>query len=450
MNWRLLPFLLIAVILALAGMGVWGAGVGVKIAEGGRNAVTSSMQLLRIKGGGDVNTVFVDSSAGLAQALKSASGGDVIKLAPGVYDGFSLKGVSFDSSVTIVSADESNRAVLSDFRITDVSGLTFQSLDFVTQNSVDTKGGAHWAFSVVRGANIHFDRIHVHGSLDGDPSNDVQGINIRFGNNISVTNSEFQQLERGLSIGSADNVRVQGNNVHDLRSDGFNFAEVSYVEVRGNVFANFRPGEKDHPDAIQFWTAGTKEVSHDIVVAGNAVFRGDGGYTQGIFFRDQTKEMPFERVTISDNLLLNTGYNAIRVNGVKDLTLTNNTLVTGTGENKTWLRVSNGDGVVATGNRGSLIDFDADVTNLTASANTITREVSDLGAALRNWMDANPQGAAQVNWHTLLAPTDYVLPDGLPVDDGVIVAYWDDPASTAQDPGAGSRTLFGDLGYGLL
>lgn len=438
------------------GAALWGAGGGVghAIADGGREAATSSMQLLRVKGGG-VSTIYVDNTAALNAAIKSAKDGDVIKLAPGLYEGLSVKGgVSFQTSLTITSADPSKPAVLTDFRLVNVTGLTFRDLEFAASSSVETKGDAHWAFSFVNARNIHFDKVYVHGSLDGDPSNDVQGINIRRGSNITVTDCEFEQLERGMAIGSVDHIRIERNYIHDLRSDGMDFAEVSFVEVRANVFTNFRPIGKDHPDAIQFWTSGTKEISHDILVTGNAILRGDGGYTQGIFFRDQTKEMPFERVTISDNLLVNTGYNAIRVNGVKDLALTNNTLVSAAGENKTWLRISSGDGVIAHGNRGAIIDFDDNVINLTTRNNTITRVVSDLGvAATKDWLEAHPDMAARVSVHVLKTPPSTVSYNDPVLDGSVVTVSNDDPwedFDAADDPFFDGSTLFAGFDYSIV
>jgi pectate lyase len=363
-------------------------------------------------------TIVVNSTAGLSSALNSAQGGDVIQLASGVYSDLSLKGLTFASNVTITSADAAKPAVITDFVIRDVSGLTFKNVELATPNSVETKGGAYWAFNVFDSREIHFDQVSVHGSLDGDSSNDVQGLNFLDSSHISITNSEFQQLERAMSIGRTDHVHVTGNYVHDLRSDGFDFAQVSYVQVSGNTFTNFTPAEGDHPDAIQFWTRGTTEPSHDIVISGNAILRGEGSYTQGIFFRDQTDQMPFERVTISDNLIVNTGYNAIRVTGIKDLTVTDNTLVSVSGQNKTWMLIQKADGVVASGNSATSIGFD-DVSNLTDAGNTITKSVTDLGAdAIKTWMEANPATAALVGAGiTGLLPIDYFPPT---TDDAIL------------------------------
>jgi hypothetical protein len=376
-----------------------------------------SASLWRVRGG-PMATIVVNSTAGLSSALNSAQGGDVIQLASGVYSDLSLKGLTFASNVTITSADAAKPAVITDFVIRDVSGLTFKNVELATPNSVETKGGAYWAFNVFDSREIHFDQVSVHGSLDGDSSNDVQGLNFLDSSHISITNSEFQQLERAMSIGRTDHVHVTGNYVHDLRSDGFDFAQVSYVQVSGNTFTNFTPAEGDHPDAIQFWTRGTTEPSHDIVISGNAILRGEGSYTQGIFFRDQTDQMPFERVTISDNLIVNTGYNAIRVTGIKDLTVTDNTLVSVSGQNKTWMLIQKADGVVASGNSATSIGFD-DVSNLTDAGNTITKSVTDLGAdAIKTWMEANPATAALVGAGiTGLLPIDYFPPT---TDDAIL------------------------------
>lgn len=386
--------LILAAALMLAGGVVWGERAGVPAAMLEQSAERDAVQLFwRVKGT-RLSTVEVNDTAGLVSALRGAAAGDVIRLAPGVYSDFSLKGVSFDSNVTITSADPANRAVLADFTIARVVGVTFTNLEFATPSDVASKGGGYWAFNVLDSRDIHFDRISVHGSLDNDASNDVQGISIRNSSHVSVTNSEFQQLERALAVGSVDYINVSGNNVHDLRSDGFDFAEVSFVEVRGNVLSDFHPVQRDHPDAIQFWTGGTTKASHDIVVAGNVILRGDGEGSQGIFFRDQTNKLPFERVTISDNLLVNTGYNAIATNGMKGVTISNNVLITNVGADKTWLLVRNSDGVVATGNRASSIGFD-NVKDLTDKGNTITKGVTDLGSAdIKAWLQANPSVSA--------------------------------------------------------
>jgi Ca2+-binding RTX toxin-like protein len=334
-----------------------------------------------------VAIINVSSTASLTSALKAATGGDIIKLAPGTYSGLALSNLTYASDVTITSADPTKLAILTDFTLKGVNGLTFTNLEMATLDHTDlvAKGLGFWAFNVNQSSDIHFDHVKVHGSLDGDVSNDVRGIGILNSKDVSVTNSEFQQLDRALAIGETSQVTVSGNSAHDLRSDGFDFAQVSYVKLTSNTFSTFKPNATDHPDAIQFWTSGTTTASHDILISGNVILKGDGADTQGIFLRDQIGTLPYERVTISNNLIVGTGYNGIRIQGATDLTLTGNELISFAGENKTWILVQGADRVVATNNQATAISFDTS-THVTQSGNVINAFVTDKGAAaIQQW-----------------------------------------------------------------
>lgn len=372
-----------------------------------------------------VSDVHVDSTAGLVAALKAAQPGDVIKLAPGVYDDFGGKfSPRFDSPVTITSADPTKPAIFTDFTLARAQGLTFKQVDFATLDSSDkiAEGIRYWAFKIVKSEDIHFDQVHVHGSLDKDSSNDVMGIQIRDSANVSITNSTFEQLERAAAIGQTQGVNVSGNVVKDLRSDGFDFAEVSNVRVVGNFLTNFVPVAGDHPDAIQFWTSGTKTASTDILISGNVVVRGEGEYVQGIFLRDQTGSLPYERVTIENNLIVGTGYNGIRIQGAKDLTLTNNELVSFAGDNNTFLLIQGGDGVVAKGNRATSISFDKSI-NVVKDGNVVTNAVKDAGAAaMRNWLEDHPSSASA--WGAFL-PIDAPFEPGPPGSEGPVISVFE-------------------------
>lgn len=371
-----------------------------------------------------MTTINVNSTSSLISALKAAVGGDTIALAPGVYSGLMTKiPFVYQSTVTITSADPSNLAVITDFTLSGAKNLTFSKVELATLDHPDkiANDGSFWAFKIVKSSDIHFDQVKVHGSLDGNAANDVQGLLIRDSKNVSVTNSEFQQLERGLAIGTTDNVKVSGNNTFDLRSDGFNFSAVGHISVTNNTFRNFTPTATDHPDAIQFWTRGTTTPSHDILISGNLIMRGEGAGTQGIFLRDQIGTLPYERLTISDNLIVGTGYSGIRIIGAKDLTLSRNELVSFKGENKTFFLIQGADGVVATGNKAAQISFDKS-TNVTQAGNVVTDPVSDNGmAALRVWLQANPSSVVHIGH---LLPIDFTdAPPPYAVDPGITDAF---------------------------
>lgn len=333
-----------------------------------------------------MTTINVSTTAQLVSVLKTAAGGDVIQLAPGVYSGMSFKvAPTFQTNVTITSADPDHQAVLTDFTLSGAKGLTFTNLEFKALDHPDliANDGSFVAFKFYNSSNLTFDKISVHGSLDGNSQNDVSGISVRGSNNITIMNSEFQQLERGVAIGQSTNIKITNNTVHDLRSDGFDFAEVKKVIVSDNTFRDFTPLKDDHPDAIQFWTTGTKTASTDINISGNVILKGDGAYSQGIFLRDQIGNLAYERVTISDNLIVGTGYNGIRVQGAKGLTLTDNELISFKGDNPTFLLIGASDSVVATGNKATSISFD-NSTNVKQSGNLVTTAVTDFGEAAIN------------------------------------------------------------------
>lgn len=338
-------------------------------------------------------TIPVTTSAELNAAMAKAQSGDVIALAPGRYDGFAFKppAAPFVPAVTITSADPARPAVLTDFSLGRFTGLHFRQIEL---QALPPAVPNTWAFRIAKAGDVAFDQVHVHGSLDGDAANDAYGLSLREIAGVSVTRSEFQQLGRALALGTGTDVEVSGNYAHDLRSDAFDFADVQRVKITANVVRNIRAVAPDHPDAIQFWTSGTTRPSTDILIGGNVLLRGEGKGTQGIFLRDQVGTLPYERVTITDNLLVGTGYNGIRIQGVRGLTLTRNELVTQdidkdpvTGKLLyTNILVQGGDGIVSRDNRAYLIGFDKPL-NLQQSGDVITRPVSDLGAAaLARWI----------------------------------------------------------------
>ena len=354
-------------------------------------------------------TIIVTSTASLTSALKAAVGGDTIKLMPGTYSGLNVKALSFSSDVTITSADPARPAVITNFTLTDVKGLTFTNLD-MTANNPTGAASSSWAFAVSKSNDIHFNNIKFHGSLDGDSGNDMNGLSISGSQNISVTNSEFQQFGRGLPASTSQNLDVSGNKVHHMRSDGFDFAAVGHVKLTNNSFRDFDPVGGDHPDAIQFWTSGTTVASHDILISGNVIMRGDGANTQGIFLRDQIGTLPYQRVTISDNLIVGTGANGIRVMGAKDLTVTGNELISFAGGDKTTLLIQDAVNVRATANSGISVGF-LRTTDLVESANVTTSPVNDGGlAALTRWVQEHPTAATHLP--SFLLPVSNLQPFG--------------------------------------
>lgn len=336
--------------------------------------------------------IKVSTTAELTAALKAAIGGEVIGLAPGVYSGLTYKVAPAPASeVVITSADPDNRASVTDFSLTRARNLTFRGLDLLALPHPEIAVLDNYvAFKFFSCTNLRFEGVGVHGSLNGSADDDVCGISIRNSSGVVVTGCEFQQLGRGLALGQTVDITLTNNRVHDLRSDGFNLSEVQRVRISGNSFRDFRPQGGDHPDCIQFWTTANKTPSTDILITGNLIERGDGAYTQGIFLRDQLGTLPFERVTISDNLINGTGYSGIRVNGVRGLVMHLNELVSWAGENRTFLLIQAGDDIASYANKGAQMGYDKS-TNVRERGNALTSVVADKGAAaVAAWRARHP------------------------------------------------------------
>jgi Ca2+-binding RTX toxin-like protein len=328
----------------------------------------------------------VSNTAGLSAALKTAHDGDTILLNAGTYSGLAIKNLSFASGVNIVSKDLAHEAVLNNFTVTGANGLHFSNVELQTTGTATNA----WAFQVDGSKNVSFDHVSVHGSMDGNAQNDMEGISVLGSSNVSITNSEFQQLFRAVGFGNTNGVTISGNSFHDLRTTGIMGAQTSNVQINNNTFTNFKPMAGDHPDAIQFLTTATTAASHDISITGNVMTRGNGDAIQGIFLRDEIGTMPYANVKIASNLLVGEGYNGVAVLGGQNLQITDNTLISYDGKtNVNWFLVQNADKVVASGNSATQIGFDH-VTNLVETKDTINQVATDGGkAALTAWQNTH-------------------------------------------------------------
>lgn len=328
-----------------------------------------------------MSSISVSNSAGLNLALKSAQSGDVIYLEAGTYSNIAIRNLAVDGNVTITSKDPGNPATITNINITGSEGFTFKNLEFAPNE------GGQFAYLVNSSKNITFSNLDVHGSLNGNPQGDSSGISVLKSSNIRIEDSEFHELRRGVGVGGSKDVVIEGNKFHVLQTDGVMVSDTKNIQILDNSFSNFSPVADDHPDAIQFLTKGTTTSTENVVISGNIITRGEGSAMQGIFMRDEVGSLAYKNVTISDNILIGTGYNGIMVGNGENLKITGNELFSYEGgTNKTWILIRGAKGVVADGNTAIQFGFD-NVTNLTNSGNISNAAVSDQGAAaLKAWL----------------------------------------------------------------
>lgn len=319
---------------------------------------------------------IVATNSALTSAIAAAKGGDTILLAPGAYDVLAISNLQFAIGVTIASQDPSQQAVLAGLTVNKSSGLKFENLE-VEFSGVPTAT----AVTVTGSQNVAFSKLHVHGSLDGNPRNDASGMLIRDSSNISVANSEFEQLTTGISHLKVDGLAVINSTFHDLRMDGIRGGGSSEVVISENSFRDFHIAAGDHPDAIQFWTVNTTASAHNILIENNEFHRGTGDVAQGIFIQDSGNTLPYLGLVVRGNLISGGMYNGIYVQGARGAKIEDN-IVQGFTDMKSYIRLIAAHDVDLSGNVSNVYLISADSTRVTQTGNAVIELASDAGAAV--------------------------------------------------------------------
>ncbi|MCG7630507.1 PKD domain-containing protein [Epibacterium sp. MM17-32] len=319
-------------------------------------------------------TITVSSAEELTNALNYATGGETILLEPGDYGDLDISPKSldnshgvYDSTVTIRSANPDDAAVFSSVGIAGGQNIHFADLEFELTPTEETTTTTrlfnvrNWSPDGRDASNITVENSKFTGQpvpeeLGGDPldhedvaahGGNVAGMSTgiafsaRGAENVTFVGNEIDGFFRGAVFTQIDNLDVSNNYVHDLRSDGFDFVEVTNVLIEGNEIRDMTPwrhedapGRGDHADLIQFWTAGTDSPSENIIIRGNILMATDGDGSQSIFLRNEQvdrglagEEMFYRNILIEDNVVYNAVANSIVVGATHGLEINNNTVI---------------------------------------------------------------------------------------------------------------------------
>ncbi len=320
-----------------------------------------------------MSTVTVNSTSGLLAALKFAHSGDTILLSAGSYSGVSISNLNFSSPVTITSADPANPATLTDFTITNSTGLTFSGLQLSTAASTTP-----CPFRITGGGDITLTNLDVYGTPQS-AQNSIDGMLIRNSANVTVSNSNFYNLFTGIEELSNTGINISNNTFHNLDCDGIDNAGSTGVVITGNQFSNFTTYNptQNHPDAIQFWSSTASPLGSDITVSGNVMSRGSGNAFQGIFIQsgpyDNLGGDQITNVTVTNNNETGLLYRGISLQGVEGANVSGNT-VTAYKDMESYIIVQTSGDVAMSNNSSMLYSYSA-VTNLTQSGDMINAVV---------------------------------------------------------------------------
>lgn len=264
--------------------------------------------------------MVVSTPAQTVAALKTP--GTVVLLKPGRYDGLALKGLR---NVTLASADPSHPAVIGPFRLSMSAGVTFRQVEFSSAGYSRT--ATPWGWTISDTSGLTLDRVFVHGDLTADPQTQTQGVTISRSKDVRIEGGQFSKLYRGLAVNETQGLMIKGVEFHDTARTAFVGANVQGAQITDNRFHDFHPIPGDHMDAIAFNGSGEGNTTADITIARNVIWRGQGKVAQGIFFRDSSDITRFNRLTITDNLVVCMGINGLTVIGAQDVKIERNTVL---------------------------------------------------------------------------------------------------------------------------
>ncbi|WP_213980522.1 right-handed parallel beta-helix repeat-containing protein [Sphingomonas sp. dw_22] len=305
--------------------------------------------------------IVVKNQAELLAAIENARGGETIKLLAGNYGTINIGNSDFASTVNIVSADIDNPATIERIMINGSKNIAVKNIELVTPPStVETDIQLNYVYG---SSNISFDGVHVSGPLSNPTQSNAVGLSIKDSSGITIANSTFDHLAAGLNVRGSNNVVIEHNTISDIRSDGMMIASVNNITIDGNLITDMYPAPEDHQDGIQFYTNGTITPSSNITITNNLIIQGEGEAAQGIFMQDEVGGLPFENVSINNNLVYMSGRsNGIFVKGGKNVVVSSNSVLSRSDDSTPiWILVQNVSG-------GAVSNNVAD--RLTASANT--------------------------------------------------------------------------------
>ena len=289
------------------------------------------------------NTLRVSDADSLRAALSNAKGGETIVLTSGDYGALNLAAIgrSFGDKVIITSEDPDAPARFSEMELRSVANLAFQDVIFRYEAAPGALDNAK-PFEMFGSSDIEFLNVRFIGTLvESTKSPEYEygtgfGLYVQNSSNITISGSEFADWARAAIFTRTSGIEISGNDVHDIRSDGMDFAQVTDVLIEDNWFHDFSTASAsgDHADMIQFWTSGTTAPSERITIRGNVFDSGDGGATQGIFMRNELvdswgagSELFYRDLLIENNLIYNGHLHGITVGEAAGVSILNNTLL---------------------------------------------------------------------------------------------------------------------------
>ena len=262
----------------------------------------------------------------MTQQLAAAAPGDTIRLTPDFYPVVVLRGKTWAEPVTL-DARGSN---LAGMKLDDVGGLRIQGGTFTGTIS---EPHSYPVITLSHGRDVTFDGIKVTGT-----GRTGFGLNIRWGEKVTVTGSSFTGLHTGIILNDTQHSQVTNTSFASMASDGVDIADSHFITVDNIECSDFHVVAPDHPDCVQLWSIKGKPPVSDITVKNSRAT----GTMQGISGFDHG-DGGFDRITVTGNTIRTTYSHGIALFSARDSLIEGNRIETLPGAQ--WpARISIGDG----------------------------------------------------------------------------------------------------------
>ncbi len=145
---------------------------------------------------------------------------------------------------------------------------------------------------------------------------------------VTIQGATFHNyLRNAVNFGpEVNDSKISGNAVSRSGADGFDVAMSHRVTIDHNVCTEFSTTDGSHPDCIQLWSRPTDPPVSDIVITGNSMIGAMQGISLFNHVRDGVDDGGFDRITITNNSILNNSANGIAVYDCRGCTVRSNTV----------------------------------------------------------------------------------------------------------------------------
>lgn len=316
--------------------------------------------------------VIVSNQLELRAALNTRTADTVIVLKEGNYGQVNFNAKDSPIGIKLVAADASKPPVFGALTISNANGVSVEGVTFKPLPEARFANGL-----TLRGCE---DIVVKGNKFVGDAGamlTQQRGLFIDKSSDVTIVDNDFAGLMRGGVVANSSGVKVVGNDVTNMRAEGFNFTAVKNVEIAHNKMSDFRPMAGDHPDFIQFWTSNAKTASENIHIHHNQLIQKDGGLSvQGIFM-DNDDSIPYRNVVIEHNIIQTSMPRGILVEEGVSVKVANNIALAVDGSRfKVSISVTESKGVLVADNVTNAIIL-TDSISATEQSNTIvSRQVS--------------------------------------------------------------------------